>query len=91
MASNLNLVLNCFKNLDAEGLGIRLHDEHTYYDAPKEAFLIRLHEFFDDFKTDVVPTEKLQIIPGAYCNKPCNPHLANFEIHLNSTDANRHT
>ncbi len=68
-----------------------LDDEHANYNVPKEAFLTRLREFFDDFKTDIVPTEKLQIFPGACCNKPCNPHLPNFEIHLNSTDANRHT
>jgi hypothetical protein len=42
MASNLNLVLNCFKNLDAAGLEMLLHDEHAYYDVPKEAFLTRL-------------------------------------------------
>jgi len=38
VASNLNPVLNCFKNLDAAGLEMLLHDEHAYYDVPKEAF-----------------------------------------------------
>jgi hypothetical protein len=75
MASNLNLVLNCFKNLDADGLEMLLHDEYTYYDVPKKAFLERLKEFFDDFKTDEVPTEKLKIFPGACCNKSCDSHL----------------
>jgi hypothetical protein len=75
VTSNLTQVLICFENLDAEGLEILLHDEHTYYDVPKEAFLTRLREFFDDFKTDVVPTEKLKIFPGACCNKSCDLHL----------------
>jgi hypothetical protein len=75
MASNLNLVLNCFKNLDAEGLEMLLHDEHTYYDVSKEAFLTRLREFFNDFKTDIIPTRELQVFPGACCNKSCDLQL----------------
>lgn len=75
MASNLNLILNCFENLDAAGLEILLHDENTYSDVSKQAFLIRLQAFFDDFKAGVVPNEKLQIFPGACCNKSCDHHL----------------
>ena len=49
MASSLNLGLNCFENLDAAGLEIRLQDKQPYSDVSKEAFL-------DDFKAGVFPT-----------------------------------
>lgn len=68
-------VLACFQNLDAEGLQVLLRDDLLYADVPKQHFLSRITEFFDDFKNDIIPTHRLKVFPGACCHNSCDSHL----------------
>lgn len=75
MTPALTQVLACFENLDSEGLQVLLREDLLYTDVPKQQFLSRIAEFFDDFKNDVIPTQRLNVFPGACCNNSCDPHL----------------
>lgn len=71
----LTQVLECFENLDAEGLQILLREDLLYADVPKQHFLSRIAEFFNDFKNDVIPSQRLKAFPGACCHNSCDLHL----------------
>jgi hypothetical protein len=73
--NNLIQVLDYFSKMDVEGLNLVLRDDLTYYDVPKQVFLKRLKEFFNDFEEDLFPSNHLKVYPGACCNKSCDLHL----------------
>ncbi|WP_157807155.1 hypothetical protein [Algoriphagus formosus] len=61
--------------MDIEGLRILLN-EQTYSDVPKDLFLERLEEHFEDFKNpDKSQDSGLIVLPGICCHQSCEPHL----------------
>ena len=75
MNNQLNEVLECFADMNVDSLDLILAEEQFYYDVPKELFLSRLKEFFDEFKSKWPNQKKLKFYPGACCNKSCDLQL----------------
>jgi hypothetical protein len=82
MITYLDQVLTCFALMDIEGLRVLLKDEYTYYDVPKDAFLVGLGELFKEIKGDDVECSRIEIFPGACCSQECDLHLGNSAYRL---------
>ncbi|WP_148660230.1 hypothetical protein [Algoriphagus sanaruensis] len=83
MNSHLGQVLDCFARMDVAGLEVLLQ-EPIYYDVPKEIFLKRLGEFFENFFDEVDPeNSRLTYYPGACCSRQCDifPNRLGFKFH----------
>lgn len=82
MNSHLDQVLDCFVRMDVEGLGVLLQ-EPTYYDVPRDLFLERLKNFFEDFMDPDYPESfRLDHYPGVCCSSQCDifPNRLGFKF-----------
>lgn len=73
MASNLSkkeLIISSFEKMDIEMLEVLLNDDQTYQDARKDAFIEKLKEAFNTFKT--VNDTSLQAFRGICVSSECS-------------------
>ena len=69
--NKIEYILEYFENMNIEGIRHYLSDQYTYSELPKEVFLVRLEQAFNDFKKegDTALNIEKTICKKSFCNK----------------------
>lgn len=73
MKSYLDVILNCFSEMDMEGLRLYLKKDYTYQEATPDVFLDKIESLFNEFKAS--GDTELLVYPGTCVEISCNPEL----------------